>query len=596
MKKICGSQSTLLLVLALSFCSVFAFGIIRANAGNSPFYDIFYSAEAHGSGGGFGQTFQAPAGYSNITEYKFVYYELAPSRAYTTTSFRICEVSSLDNTLQSDCLSTAYQQNFNMTFVGQSQVITQDVVLTSPFTITAGHYYMIYIDGWAGYFAPNEGNEVDYNNTTNTVPTKAFDSYADGSLKTIYSPTDYIPLAQIYGDEIPTGTVNTDDIYAFGWPSLWSNPTVFQHNGPKKFPLYWNVCSNYANLNGVYITENLNGSSLGQYRTRYVVEPKDKFIGPQQCKGNFVWEDDYDTTESGTALFTLTEDNGTQTPIILTSNTINYITASSTNYIDNAMNDPLMIDLGSLPQGVQTSTSTSLFFLYNFTGEDYASSTVCLWDYRHATSTSYCTTGPFNATSTGLGTIVIPTPASSTSILYKFYGTIPGSPTLWSDIFSVVWSFQPIAKTVCQPPQFDYSHMCDGLDPGSLIGQMTCSLKVGITFSAVNMFTPDCDSLTAFTDNYNKFKKSFPFNTYFNLTDSINTAIDTGSSSTSTPGVFSIPFIHKASSTYYMLPVMSSSSMSNAIGSSNVNIYLTTLGYIYWILGAVAVYFTVRKI
>lgn len=428
----------------------------------------------------------------------------------------------------------------------------------------------------------------------------------------------HIPT-KLYGEQTP---VPTSSVYTFGYPYLWSlNNSVFDPLEEKKFIVNWNTCNDYGNFDYAKIFASLNGQLVGS--STYdsigleVVKPISTFTGPQQCQGTITYFRDLylssDFTTSGTVQFYLKEYSATGTVLsTVSSNIINYTTAGDSNYISSLMEDPLMIDLGNLPQGIQTSTSTTLFFSYNFVGMS-ASTTVYLYDTRKASGdqyTGYYDDGPFSSTSTGFSGITIPTPATSTNMSYKFVAGLAGElPNLQTDPFIVNWSFAPTPKPPtnpfvlpkCETPQFDISSVCVGVGVWDLLGQTSCSMAGAFSYLGMKLFVPSCDSTYFILRSYDRFKASFPFNTFFDLTTAMNTAIVTaqGTSSTSTAqGSFSIPFIRQTatSSEYYMLPVMSSTSISNTIGSTNYNTYRTTLGYIWWLIIAGIVFLTIRKI
>lgn len=413
-----------------------------------------------------------------------------------------------------------------------------------------------------------------------------------------FAPVGIMSLNYYYDNSPPPPS---PDILAFGYPYLWSNPTIFQKNQQKVFPIYWNSCSDYNKLNKVMISANLNGTP--DPAPKGVILPKNIY-GDQDCKGNLEFSDNttnFDTTATGTVNFTLTEYDSSDNVIATsTSNTITYTTNLSVNYIDSAMTNPLLIDLGSLPMGIQTATSTTLFFIYNFTNLDTTSGSVSLWDYSNSTSTGYSYTGTLSTSSVQMAGIIIPTPTINTNKTYRFIANLPNASNFQSGLFTVNWSFTPTPTLKCSPPNYDLTRICEGLDVSynffgfPSLGAIQCGLKYGLQVSALFIFSPNCDSLNYFQSSYSTFKKAFPFNAFFQLTDSIDTAITTASS-TATAGSFSIPFIHSTGS-IYMLSIMSESSMSNAIGSSNYSTYRLTIGFIYWLLGALIVYFTVRKI
>jgi hypothetical protein len=101
---------------------------------------------------------------------------------------------------------------------------------------------------------------------------------------------------------------------------------------------------------------------------------------------------------------------------------------------------------------------------------------------------------------------------------------------------------------------------------------------------------------TVFNQNVDTIKGKFPFSLYFDLASSTKAVFST--STATTTGVFSLPMYGKNGSTtdhFYMITVLSSSSMPNAIGSSNAIIFRNTLKYLFWILGAIYIIFRLQK-
>lgn len=406
-------------------------------------------------------------------------------------------------------------------------------------------------------------------------------------------------------------------VYDWGYPYLWSlNSTVFQPGEQKKFIVTYDTCASYGDFDSATIFASLNGQLTGSSTYDMVgvpvVRPIHENIGAQECRGTLTYFSntylDNDTTASGTVKFYLKTYTATGTMITaVESNELTYNAQVSNSFIIDILNDPLFIDLGSLPYGVYTSTSTPLYFYYNFVGESPASTTVTLWDYRNATSTGYTLTGGFATSSNSSASISYPTPATSTNKMFRFIASRPGYANIMSDPFVVNWSFNPLIThdpipfqmPVCRNPTWDISGVCSGVDTWDLLGQLTCSLRGGFGWAGVALFSPSCNSLDWIYTSYTDFKDSFPFNIFFDLTDSVDSAIISAQSSTSTAGgSFKIPFIRNTGTTseYYMLSVMSSSSISNTIGSTNYNTFRVTLGYLWWIVVAGIVFLTIRKV
>lgn len=160
----------------------------------------------------------------------------------------------------------------------------------------------------------------------------------------------------------------------------------------------------------------------------------------------------------------------------------------------------------------------------------------------------------------------------------------------------VAYGEQP-ALPVCVDKTFDGSTLCDIYDLEALTGQILCGFTYGTGQALFWLFNPTCDGLDYIVNGYNNFKSAFPFNAYYDLVDAIDVAItSTSTSSTSTIG---IPFIDtEATGTnkYYIMPVLTTSSIPNAIGQTNADIFRTTIGYLIWIIVAWIIYIIISKI
>lgn len=194
--------------------------------------------------------------------------------------------------------------------------------------------------------------------------------------------------------------------------------------------------------------------------------------------------------------------------------------------------------------------------------------------------------------------------SSSTREVYKI------TPTYFNIGTSEMTTGNPTAQAVNwvaydeQPPLpecvdkvFDGSTVCDIYDLEALTGQILCGFTYGTGQTLFWLFNPSCSSLDYIISGYNNFKGAFPFNAYYDLVDALDVAINSvATSSTSTIG---IPFIDKdatSSNKFYILPVISSSSIDNAIGTENANVFRTTIGYLIWIIVAWIVYLIISKL
>ena len=106
-------------------------------------------------------------------------------------------------------------------------------------------------------------------------------------------------------------------------------------------------------------------------------------------------------------------------------------------------------------------------------------------------------------------------------------------------------------------------------------------------------FTPTPYAINYFEEVTEKFKNTFPFNTFFDLTENVENAIST--TTLSLDNTLGIPFILKTAtgSEFYILPVFSSSTIAETIGNDNSALFRTTIGYLFYIITAGVIFIIV---
>jgi len=242
-----------------------------------------------------------------------------------------------------------------------------------------------------------------------------------------------------------------------------------------------------------------------------------------------------------------------------------------------------------------------------------SSTTEYFTDYTGATSTksyilsSLVTAGTSTTATPGQSFFTLPAPTTrlgTTTTVAERYRVTPHYLNIYDltmytanpVVFLVTW--QNTADTFENIPQ---SQPCVSieLDENKLCTDETlsCSVRNGITKAMFWLTSPSCTALNYFQSGYSAIKAGFPFNAYFDVADAINTAIDSATSTAST--TIGVPFIERLSSTssnFIILPVISSTTISNAIGETNANTVRTTLTFVIWILSALLVFFIIQKV
>jgi hypothetical protein len=135
-----------------------------------------------------------------------------------------------------------------------------------------------------------------------------------------------------------------------------------------------------------------------------------------------------------------------------------------------------------------------------------------------------------------------------------------------------------------------YSNPCEGIDTTTFFGGIECGLKKVIDWA----ITAKATTMDELDNRFNQLKLVFPFNAFFQIADIGEQVIAT--STTSMNDTFDVPMIRKTSTSteYYMIPVLSSSSMPNAIGQSNTTLIRTTLGFLMWLVAMIIIIMSIK--
>ena len=107
-------------------------------------------------------------------------------------------------------------------------------------------------------------------------------------------------------------------------------------------------------------------------------------------------------------------------------------------------------------------------------------------------------------------------------------------------------------------------------------GDLMCAGRYTICYAV----QPHSFSTAMFNNIYEDFKTVFPFNTFFDIASTTKNSF--ASSTMNTNQTFGIPMLNTSSSSLYILPVLSSSTLPNFIGQSNATLFRTTIGYLMY--------------
>lgn len=323
------------------------------------------------------------------------------------------------------------------------------------------------------------------------------------------------------------------------------------------------------NCDGIGNFSAVNISTIDTFDYQAYLYIYDDTLDETVINGNTFWEAIYQPTTSGYINFNY----GTDSTIRIDTSASDGAT-TTINFIYNICDDP------------GYSATSSKIWIISLIGENFQTYNTGPEDYFQA------------PTCAGSGSIILHLDQGQVGTVKAYYSysyTETGIEYLKSNTFYIVATSN--FKT-CEMPSYDIANICAGIDTSGTLGYVQCSIKYAIVASAQFLFFPSCSALNDITNNYNGFKHTFPFNTYFDFADSINTAIDTAISTTTVASSISVPFIRQTatSSEFYMLPVMSSTTVSNTIGTENYNTLRMTLGFVWWLICGAIVFLIVTKV
>lgn len=218
----------------------------------------------------------------------------------------------------------------------------------------------------------------------------------------------------------------------------------------------------------------------------------------------------------------------------------------------------------------------------------------------YVNSATFWTTSATTSTLT-YGTAKFQLPDGYYDLRVDFWANIPQMLGKASTTFTIntggsYGGYSFATSTLIKPPTFSTSDVCGDIATSTMFGAIECGMTKAFVNAITWAFAPSFDTLNNFKVSYELFKGCFPFNAYFQLTDTLTNAASSTASTTS--GTIKIPFIHSIAGghTFYMLDAISSSTLSNWIGATNYTLFRTTIGYFFWLIAAAIVFFTIKYI
>lgn len=195
----------------------------------------------------------------------------------------------------------------------------------------------------------------------------------------------------------------------------------------------------------------------------------------------------------------------------------------------------------------------------------------------------------------GYGVLTVPATTTQSIIKYKISSKSSDNSLAECGDATINWELDPQMQELFYNQQKLHAICGDvATSTGTILSDIRFALECGVRASFYWLFTPDQSVTQKITDNFSDLKIRFPFSAYFELTDEIESSF---ASSTIAQNGFSVPFIRKTSTSteFFMIPVMSSSSLPNAIGEDNAKMFRDLFTIIIWTSTALIIYITIRK-
>jgi len=253
--------------------------------------------------------------------------------------------------------------------------------------------------------------------------------------------------------------------------------------------------------------------------------------------------------------------------------------------------------IASYPEGGMTFASTTISLIINYHIPEGQSAYVFAWTEKGGGYQLH----DFGLVATSTGTVI--KSVALTDGTYNWYAQLIDSDTMDNRATSTTETFtvSTFGDIDFLSPCADYINgdVCTGIATSTLtdwhfFGDIECGLKRFGLWAVC----PSQTSVASTYQLYQDFKETFPFNAFFAITDSLQEAIAT--TTLTLYDTIPIPFISKTTSTtpanIYTIPVLSSTTLSNAIGISNNNLFRTTMGYILWCGMALIIFLQIRAI
>lgn len=185
--------------------------------------------------------------------------------------------------------------------------------------------------------------------------------------------------------------------------------------------------------------------------------------------------------------------------------------------------------------------------------------------------------------------ILLPTKGSPQTVQYCLYQSGDDTDVFYCDL-KVNWVDSSQLESYFN---LSCDDVCDSVatSSGTTWDDLRYGIECGFNKAMCFAFIPSESAFDDLLAAVNEMENSFPYNTVFYFTNEMENIINDLEQEDNTIGM---PWITKDGE-YYMLPVLSSSSVPNAIGEENAATFRQTIGYFPWIIVLILIIFHLRK-
>jgi len=196
---------------------------------------------------------------------------------------------------------------------------------------------------------------------------------------------------------------------------------------------------------------------------------------------------------------------------------------------------------------------------------------------------------------TGQNFVIVPPPSDPATKIYNLLLDVPTYGWNVQTGIKIQWLASSTSISDLAGIFGGIDHVCDDVatssfefwDLSSYAGSFRYAIECAARKVSYWAFIPDPNAQKYFFDSVTRYESTFPVNTAFSLINKVGEVAATSTTMNDTIDVVLASGI--SSTTYTSIPALSSTTMSNVIGSNNANTIRDTISYILYIITAAGI-------